>query len=83
MAVPVETVLTRAIRDADHPIARTIALARLAMLRGVPHADEVTDALKEAQAAEDIHAAAGIAEGVDGPLGDAHGRGPDPLSCPR
>ena len=70
-AVPVETVLTRAIRDADHPIARTIALARLATLRGVPHADEVADALKEVQAAEDMHAAAGIAEGVDGPLGDA------------
>ena len=63
--------LTRAIRDADHPIARTIALARLAMLRGVPHADEVTDALKEALEAEDIHAAAGDRGRHGGPLGDA------------
>ena len=70
-ADPLETVLTRAIRDAGQPIARTVVLARLAALRGVPHADEVTEALREALEVEDISAAAAIADDMDGPLGDA------------
>lgn len=70
-SVPIEDALTRAIRDAGHPIARTIVLAQLAALRGVPHADEVTDALKEALEAEDLGAAAELADDMSGPLGDA------------
>ncbi len=70
-SVPIENALTRAIRDAGHPIARTIVLAQLAALRGVPHADEITDALKEALEAEDLGAAAEFADDLSGPLGDA------------
>ncbi|MEE2939127.1 MAG: M48 family metallopeptidase [Planctomycetota bacterium] len=70
-AVPIETALTRALRDGSHPVARIVSLAQLAALRGVPYADEVADALREALEVDDMGVAEEIAEDMDGPLGEA------------
>lgn len=69
--VPLNEALLRALTDPRQPITRALPLARLAALRGVPQASEVSDALEQIAETEDLSAARDTVRGLDGPLGDA------------